>query len=287
MRSRGFTLIELLVVIAIIAILMAVLMPALSKAKNQAQEMACKGNLKNYCLAITMYCDEYDGKFPIPDRCYFSQPEAYPVESGLSSYLHVRWCNDDINLRNHPEYAGGFFHYLGNARAFICPTAKTLAVRNSEDHFFVADALKLRHYKPWYNYTMNAYLGGDERPGHENGVGKTRVMKIGQVKKPWNTFCFAEESPLVDTNYNMSGLNDTFMVPGSDTMVAGWMGRVGNDPDLVIPGPEGVGQFWDVVSGFHNASAANLFGGKGNCAILDGHVEAFTRAETFPHAYPR
>ncbi len=282
MRSKGFTLIELLVVIAIIAILMAVLMPALSKAKNQAQEMACKGNLKNYCLAVTMYLDDSDGKFPVPERCYFSQTAAYPVESGLSSYLHVRWCNDDLNLRYHPEYAGAFYRYIANARAFACPTFKTLAVRNSEDHFFVADVARLKHYKPWYNYTMNAYLGSEN-----TGVAKTGVKKISQVKKPWNTFVFVEESPLVDTNYNVSGLNDTFMVPGDDSMVAGWMSRVGNDPDRVIPGPDGVGPFWDVVSGFHNASAANLFIGKGNCAILDGHVEAFTRAETFPHAYPR
>ncbi len=281
-RSHGFTLIELLVVIAIIAILMAILMPALGKAKNQAAEMACKGNLKNYCLAITMYLDDSDGKFPVPERCYFSQVEPYPVESGLSSYIHVRWCNDDVNLKDHPEYAGPFFHYIANARAFACPTFRTLAVRNSEDHFFVADVARLKRYKPWYNYTMNAYLGS-LIPDVKN----TTVKKISQVKKPWNTFVFVEESPLVDTQYNLSGLNDTFMVPGSDSMVAGWMSRVANDPTRVIPGPEGVGQFWDVVSGFHNASAANLYGGKGNCAILDGHIEAFTRLETFPHAYPR
>jgi len=282
MRSKGFTLIELLVVIAIIAILMAVLMPALGKAKNQAQEMACKGNLKNYCLALTMYIDDSDGKFPVPERCYFSQTGAYPIESGLSSYIHVRWCNDDLNLKNHPEYAGPFFRYIANARAFACPTFKTLAVRNSEDHFFIADLARLKHYKPWYNYTMNAYLGSEN-----SGVANTRVRKISEVKKPWNTFSFVEESPLVDTSYNVSGLNDTFMVPGSDSMVQGWLSSVGNDPRRVIPGPAGVGPFWDVVSGFHNASAADLYSGKGNCAILDGHVEAFTRAETFPHAYPR
>jgi prepilin-type N-terminal cleavage/methylation domain-containing protein len=282
MRSKGFTLIELLVVIAIIAILMAVLMPALNKAKNQAQEMACKGNLKNYCLAITMYLDDSDGKFPRPESCYFSHPEAYPVESGLASYIHVRWCNDDVNLKNHPEYAGPFFRYLANAKAFACPTFKTLAVRNSDDHFFAADASNLKHYKPWYNYTMNAYLGSES-----SAVTNTRVRKIGEVKKPWNTFVFAEESPLVDTNYNLSGLNDTFMEPGDDSMVSRWLGMVGGDPRRIIPGPAGVGQFYDVVSGFHNASAADLFSGKGNCAILDGHVEAFTRLETFPHAYPR
>ncbi len=281
-RSGGFTLIELLVVIAIIAILMAILMPALNKAKNQAQEMACKGNLKNYCLGITMYLDENDGKFPVPEKCYFSQFEAYPVEAGLASYVHLRWCNDDVNLSKHPQYAGPFFRYLANAKAFACPTFRTLAVRNSNDHFFAADSANLRHYKPWYNYTMNAYLGSEN-----TGIKNTRVVKVGEVKKPWNTFCFVEESPLVDTRYNVSGLNDTFMIPGDDAMIQGWFGKVGRDPDQVIPGPDGVGPFYDVVSGFHNAPTSNPFGGKGNCAMLDGHIEAFTRAETFPHAYPR
>ncbi len=282
MRSRGFTLIELLVVIAIIALLMAILMPALSKAKNQAQEMACKGNLKNYCLAITMYLDDNDGRFPLPESCYFSQPRPYPIESGMSEALHLRWCNDDVNLSKHPEFAGPFFHYLANAKAFICPTFKTLAVRNSQDQFFMAAGATVKHYRPWYNYTMNAYLGSDNA-----GVQVTGVKKISQVKQPANTFSFVEESSLVDTSYNASGLNDTFMVPGDDNMVKGWLSKVGGNPNLIRPGPEGVGQFYDVVSGFHNASAADLFSGKGNCAILDGHVEAFTRAETFPHAYPR
>ena len=283
MRSRGFTLIELLVVIATIAVLMAILMPVLGKAKNQAQEMACKGNLRNYCLAIAMYCDESAGKFPVPERCYFSQTGPYPVESGLSSYIHVRWCNDAVNLKNHPDYAGPFFRHIANARAFACPTFKTLAVRNSQDQFFAADVSKIR-YKPWYNYTMNAYLGSENA-----GVAKTCVRKISQVKRPSNIFVFVEESPLVDTRYNASGLNDTFMVPGDDSMVQGWLSRVQNDPKRVIPGPgpDGVGPFWDVVSGFHNATAANLLGGRGNCAMVDGHVEAFKRAETFPHAYPR
>jgi prepilin-type N-terminal cleavage/methylation domain-containing protein/prepilin-type processing-associated H-X9-DG protein len=282
MRSRGFTLIELLVVIAIIAVLMGILMPALSKAKNQAQEMACKGNLKNYGLAVTMYLDDSDGRFPVPEKCYFSQVQAYPVESGLSSYIHVRWCNDDVNPRNHPEYAGPFVRYMGSVKAFICPTFKTLAVRNSQDQFFAPDIAKIKRYKPWYNYTMNAYLGSEN-----DGVKNTRVEKIGGVKKPWNTFVFVEESPLVDTAYNASGLNDTFMVPGDDSMISSWFSKVGRNPRLVEPGPEGVGQFWDVIGGIHNAPSGYMLGGRGNCAFLDGHVEAHGRPETFFLTYPR
>jgi len=280
-RFKAFTLIELLVVIAVIALLLAIMLPALGKAKNLAQGSACKGNLKNYCYAVAMYTDDSDGKFPVPERCYFTQGTAYPVESGLASPLHLRWCNGDVNLKDHPEYGGPFFRYIANAQAFICPTFRTLAVRNSDDHFYAADAAKIRNYRPWYNYTMNAYLGSES-----SAVAKTRVKKGTEVKRPSTTYSFAEESSLVDTAYNISGLNDTFMEPGEDSMVQRWLASVGS-PRLVIPGPEGVGAFYDVIAGFHNAPASNLLAGRGNCALLDGHVDAYPRAETFVHAYPR
>ena len=269
-RSKAFTLIELLVVISIIAILLAVMLPALGKAKNLAQGSACKGNLKNYCYAVAMYTDDSDGKFPVPERCYFTLSTAYPVEAGLASPLHLRWCNGDVNLKDHPEYAGPFFRYIASDQAFICPTFKTLAVRNSDDHFFAADTAKLKNYKPWYNYTMNAYLGS-ESPD----VKSTKISKIVEVKHPSTTYSFVEESSLVDTAYNASGLNDTFMEPGTDTMVQTWLANVGGAPRLVIPGPEGVGAFYDVIAGFHNAPASNLMAGRGNCALLDGHVDAY------------
>jgi prepilin-type N-terminal cleavage/methylation domain-containing protein/prepilin-type processing-associated H-X9-DG protein len=283
-RPNGFTLIELLVVIAVIAVLMGILMPALNKAKNLAQGSACKGNLKNYCYAITMYLDDNDGKFPQPERCYFSQLAAFPVEAGISgSYIHLRWCNGDIDLKRHPQYGSTFFRYLANARAFICPTFKTMAVRNSEDQFFKAGGASIKNYEPWYNYTMNAYLGSEN-----SGVQTTRVKKISEVKRLATTFAFVEESALVDTQYNASGLNDTFMVPGDDNMIQTWFNRVGaKNPRLVEPGPEGVGPFWDVIGGIHNAPSGYMLGGRGNCAFLDGHIDAHERAETFPLAYPR
>jgi prepilin-type N-terminal cleavage/methylation domain-containing protein/prepilin-type processing-associated H-X9-DG protein len=281
-KSSGFTLIELLVVIAIIALLLSILMPALSKAKDLAMGAACKGNLKNYTFAVAMYCDDNDGNFPQAERCYFSQLNAYPVESGVTDPLHLRWCNGDVDLKSHPEYGGQMFDYLMDAKSFICPAFKRLAVRNSEDQFFQASGSSIRHYEPWYNYTMNAYVGS-----HDPGVEKTRVLNLSEVKKPATTYSFTEESSYVDEAYNASGLNDTFMVPGSDTMVEGWLSQVGGNPRLVEPGPDGVGQFWDVIAGFHHAPTGNKLGGRGNCAFLDGHIDSHYRKETFYLAWPR
>ena len=212
-RYSGFTLIELLVVIAIIALLMGILMPALSKARDLAMGAACKGNLKNFTLGLAMYLDDNDGKFCDAHKCYFSTLDRYPVESGVGgNHLHLRWCNGDIDLKSHPEYGGSLFPYIADARAFICPTFKRLAVRNSEDQFYQAYGTTIQNYEPWYNYTMNAYVGSEN-----SSVRESRVVKISEVKRPATTFSFTEESSRVDTAYNASGLNDTFMVAGSDS----------------------------------------------------------------------
>ncbi len=62
--ARAFTLGELLAMIAIIAVLAALLLPALSKGKSQAHATTCKNRLHQMGLALQMYVDDHENKYP-------------------------------------------------------------------------------------------------------------------------------------------------------------------------------------------------------------------------------
>ena len=64
MNKKAFTLIELLVVIAIIGVIAALLVPAFGRAREGARCAFCANNLRQIGLAMHMYIDEHDFKFP-------------------------------------------------------------------------------------------------------------------------------------------------------------------------------------------------------------------------------
>ena len=62
--KKGFTLIELLVVIAIIGILAAMLFPVFARARESARRAVCLNNIKQICLGMLMYLNDWDESFP-------------------------------------------------------------------------------------------------------------------------------------------------------------------------------------------------------------------------------
>ena len=57
-----------IVVIPFIAIIMAILMPSLARARSHAMTIVSKNKARQICLAMMMYCEENNGRFPPADN---------------------------------------------------------------------------------------------------------------------------------------------------------------------------------------------------------------------------
>ena len=275
-KTHAFTLIELLVVVAVIAVLMGILMPALKKAKEQGRSAACQGNMKGYALAVAMYAQDNGEKFPNHLNPYHYSPNKLPGET-VNRHKLLRWCNREVNLRRRPELGSEFFKYLTDARGLICPTLKVLAkgkgVTISNNVSWEAESVPDYLYEPWYNYTMNAYLGPKEL-----------VAKVTQAKDPANLFVFADEGPYKVKDYNWRGLNDTSLIVIFKNEAEQAIKQKRNKRN-VKPGPGGY-EFVDIVAGFHSAPSGDVTGGKGTCTFADGHVAPVARDDSFSVAWP-
>lgn len=95
--KESFTLIELLIVIGIIAILASMLLPALNSARKKAQDISCRGNLKQQGAALLIYAQDYKEFLPTANKgAYTEDPYAKSVYTG--SYNTYLWSGRYVGL---------------------------------------------------------------------------------------------------------------------------------------------------------------------------------------------
>ncbi|MCE9543948.1 MAG: DUF1559 domain-containing protein [Planctomycetia bacterium] len=94
-RRPGFTLVELLIVVAIIGVLMALLMPAIQAARQAANRTSCSNRLRQIALAMNMYTDGHEGRFPQTGHAGFQQSWIYTLAPHMEQMDVIRVCPND------------------------------------------------------------------------------------------------------------------------------------------------------------------------------------------------
>lgn len=86
-KLSAFTLIELLVVIAIIALLAAILFPVFAQAREKARGISCVSNVKQIALALRMYAQDYDERYPFGRSDNWNPGEHYTWRWAVVPYI--------------------------------------------------------------------------------------------------------------------------------------------------------------------------------------------------------
>ena len=255
--KKGFTLIELLVVISIIALLLAILLPSLGLAKEKAKNVLCKNNLRQYGLCAEMYLNENDETYP----------SAWDSLFKTRSSGWCQWHDEENFLDKRPDLAGPLWPYLATQGIHLCPTFKRIGKEYGQNHPGHNPNIPIN---PQYSYSMNILLG----PGY--------AEKRTRVRRPMNTFFFAEENMWTIPGLNSYVLNDNALCtiwnttspldsppPYSDSF-----GNFHNSPKLSSL----IGKRWDEIK---DTKIGNTY-----AVFTDGHVDAVTPEESYRRSRP-
>jgi len=119
MGKKGFTLIETMIVISIIGVLAGLLMPAVQRVREYGRRTQCKSNLHQIGLALNIYADDNEEKYPYIDTATDIYHRNKFVSLGLL----------------YPDYIGN------NPKIFRCPSDRDPAPTTIDMTLGVADTI--------------------------------------------------------------------------------------------------------------------------------------------------
>lgn len=179
--KRAFTLIELLVVVAIIAILAGMLLPALGQAKKQARRIRCVSNFRQLGIAMTMYRDDHERKFPDRRDLKSVLPGGYRPWSN--------WPNSDPRT----GWAGIVFsNYNALAGLWSCPSIARSPLGKAEQ---TIQYIGTTTNAPLSNYWMWRFDRKDDPVPLDNFWGKSETQLVQNLRQANNPFIGIPQGP--------------------------------------------------------------------------------------------
>lgn len=280
MKSQnGFTLIELLVVIAIIALLLSIIVPALKIAKERAMDTICTSNIKQYQVAMALYCSNNDENFANgEDWIYLGFINGGPFPTAPHSFNCV-WHDATLTPN------GTVVQYLGDNKVALCPLFAKIAPSRCNCVVYPSTHNAAIPIVPQFNYTLSAYLGAYK---YRSGC-KDQVVKITRVKSPSQVVMFGEENPMripASVRKDLPGgsnatVNDCLLWPyepaNAKSKIDGMGGKYARF--------DGSG-FSDCFGTYHRAKDDARFLGFTNAVFVDGHVQYVAPEETLKFMWP-
>ncbi len=120
MKRGGFTLFELLVVIAVVSLLAALAIPAIAGAQERSQSVTCSGRMRELGMAILLYAQDHQGRFPRSSHSAAANREPGWAAS-IAPYLGARpteanaaWVNRKFRCPSNANETPGAYSYAIN-----------------------------------------------------------------------------------------------------------------------------------------------------------------------------
>ncbi len=153
---------ETCVAIGLISLLVGVLLPALGRAREAARRTSCANNLKQICLVLKMYANEWNGRFPplnpVPHNWMLDGWAVYPE---YLTDLSVFICPDSPFADDYTFRLRDDFDHRGAIIGSYHPDCLSSLFYNYTGYFIESNEMAAAVFNAYYEMPYEAFVNHD------------------------------------------------------------------------------------------------------------------------------